>query len=68
MLIGTVNDRNGEKVLVALKRLTFHCLQSVAALLIVLLVPEFLNVHPFFDMVEQDVENAPCKIKSFTKN
>lgn len=48
------------------KRSTFRCLQSVGAQhpeLIVPLVPQFLNVHSFFDIAEPDVENAQCKTK-----
>ncbi|XP_050295660.1 integrator complex subunit 4 [Anthonomus grandis grandis] len=42
------------------KRSTYRCLQSVGARhpeLVVPLVPHFLNIHPFFDMAEPDVEN-----------
>lgn len=42
------------------KRSTYRCLQSVGAKhaeLVLPLVPHFLNIHPFFDTAEPDVEN-----------
>lgn len=42
------------------RRSTFRCLQSIGAKhpeLVVPLVPHFLNIHPFFDTAEPDVEN-----------
>lgn len=47
------------------KRSTFRCLQKVGSQhpeLVLPLVPQFLNIHPFFDMAEPDVENPQCKI------
>ncbi|KAG5874600.1 hypothetical protein JTB14_032997 [Gonioctena quinquepunctata] len=43
------------------KRSTFRCLQRVGSQhpeLVLPLVPQFLNIHPFFDTAEPDVENA----------
>ncbi|XP_072398264.1 integrator complex subunit 4 [Diabrotica undecimpunctata] len=43
------------------KRSTFHCLQKVGSRhpeLVLPLVPQFLNIHPFFDTAEPDVDNA----------
>lgn len=45
------------------KRSTFKCLQKVGAQhpeLVVALVPQLLNIHPFFDMAEPDVDNPQC--------
>ncbi|KAF7284883.1 integrator complex subunit 4 [Rhynchophorus ferrugineus] len=42
------------------KRSTYRCLQSVGAKhpeLVLPLVPHFLNIHPFLDTAEPDVEN-----------
>ncbi|XP_022910802.2 integrator complex subunit 4 isoform X2 [Onthophagus taurus] len=42
------------------KRSTFRCMQKMGEQhpeLILPLVPQFLNIHPFFDMAEPDVEN-----------
>ncbi|CAH0557840.1 unnamed protein product [Brassicogethes aeneus] len=42
------------------KRSTYKCLQRIGAQhpqLVLPLVPQFLNIHPFFDMAEPDVEN-----------
>nr|XP_023015747.1 integrator complex subunit 4 [Leptinotarsa decemlineata] len=42
------------------KRSTFRCLQKVGSQhpeLVLPLVPQFLNIHPFFDTAEPDVEN-----------
>lgn len=42
------------------KRSTYRCLQKVGSKhpeLVLPLVPQFLNIHPFFDTAEPDVEN-----------
>ncbi|CAH1117828.1 unnamed protein product [Phaedon cochleariae] len=42
------------------KRSTYRCLQKIGAQhpdLVLPLVPQFLNIHPFFDTAEPDVEN-----------
>ncbi|XP_018574117.1 integrator complex subunit 4 [Anoplophora glabripennis] len=42
------------------KRSTFKCLQKIGSQhpeLVLPLVPQFLNIHPFFDTAEPDVEN-----------
>ncbi|KAL3280766.1 hypothetical protein HHI36_003998 [Cryptolaemus montrouzieri] len=42
------------------KRSTYRCLQQIGARhpeLVLPLVPQFLNIHPFFDIPEPDVEN-----------
>ncbi|XP_044751822.1 integrator complex subunit 4 [Coccinella septempunctata] len=42
------------------KRSTYRCLQKIGAQhaeLVLPLVPQFLNIHPFFDIPEPDVEN-----------
>ncbi|KAJ8918318.1 hypothetical protein NQ315_008011 [Exocentrus adspersus] len=42
------------------KRSTFKCLQRIGSQhpeLVLPLVPQFLNIHPFFDTAEPDVEN-----------
>lgn len=46
------------------KRSTYRCLQKVGSQhpeLVLPLVPQFLNIHPFFDMAEPDVETPQCK-------
>lgn len=48
------------------KRSTYRCLQKVGSQhpeLVLPLVPQFLNIHPFFDMAEPDVETPQCKRK-----
>lgn len=47
------------------KRSTYRCLQKVGAQhpeLVLPLVPQLLNIHPFFDTAEPDVENPQCTI------
>ncbi|XP_060518566.1 integrator complex subunit 4 [Cylas formicarius] len=42
------------------RKSTYKCLQCIGAkhpALVLPLVPQFLNIHPFFDMAEPDVEN-----------
>ncbi|CAH1100024.1 unnamed protein product [Psylliodes chrysocephalus] len=43
------------------KRSTYRCLQKIGSQhpeLVLPLVPQFLNIHPFFDTAEPDVDNA----------
>lgn len=50
------------------KRSTYRCLQKVGAQhpeLVLPLVPQFLNIHPFFDMAEPDVDNPQCILHYF---
>lgn len=45
------------------KRSTYTCLQKVGMQhpeLVLPLVPQFLCIHPFFDMAEPDVDNPQC--------
>lgn len=45
------------------KRSTYRCLQKIGAQhseLVLPLVPQFLCIHPFFDIAEPDVENPQC--------
>jgi integrator complex subunit 4 len=45
------------------KRSTYRCLQRIGAQhpeLVLPLVPQLLNIHPFFDTAEPDVENPQC--------
>ncbi|KAF2888356.1 hypothetical protein ILUMI_17817 [Ignelater luminosus] len=45
------------------KRSTYRCLQRVGAQhpeLVLPLVPQFLCIHPFFDVAEPDVDNPQC--------
>ncbi|RZC34050.1 integrator complex subunit 4 [Asbolus verrucosus] len=46
------------------KRSTYRCLQRIGAQhpeLVLPLVPQLLNIHPFFDTAEPDVENPQSK-------
>lgn len=45
------------------RRSTYRCLQKVGAQhpeLVLPLVPQLLNIHPFFDMAEPDVDSPQC--------
>lgn len=48
------------------KRSTYKCFQKVGLQhpeLVLPLVPQFLSIHPFFDLAEPDVDNPQCILK-----